>query len=215
MARIPQPRADKGSQRWLQEFVEKKPSGLDSAIGLGSLEWLSPLADDDHAEYRDTAFVERLGVQLTKRPLNTFWPSGGPVWDGLARTALGTCVLVEAKAHIPEMVSSCAAASPASIATIQAAFNETQRAFEVESGHDWCEGNYQYANRLAHAFLLNELNGVPTELVFVYFIGAKDVGGPESRAEWVKAVTDTHDHLGALGQLPRYVHDVFIDLGDD
>lgn len=33
----------------------------------------------------------------------------------------------------------------------------------MPAGHDW----YQYANRLAHAYLLDRLNGIPTRLVFL------------------------------------------------
>lgn len=214
MARIVHPAASRGSQYWLQHFVRTDPHRLDGAIGLGPLQWLSPLELDEYAEYRDADFLKLLGVELTKRPLDAFWPAGGPVWDGLALTQGGTCVLVEAKAHIPEMVSSCAAAAPASIKMIQAALRETQAAFDVDPAHNWCEGHYQYANRLAHAYLMNELNDVPTELVFVYFVGDLDMKGPATRDEWVSAVLAAHESLGALGQLPCYVHDVFVEVGD-
>lgn len=213
MGRIEQQAATRGSQYWLQTLVANSPSRLDSAIGLGALEWLSPLVSDDLSEYRDSAFLARLGLSLGKRSLDAFWPSGGPVWDGLARARDGACVLIEAKAHIPEMISSCSAKSPVSIEMIQSAFAQTQAAFDVDPGHDWCDGHYQYANRLAHAYLLNELNGVPTELVFVYFVGDRDMNGPMSRDEWLLAVREAHAHLGVLGQLPRYVRDVFVDIG--
>jgi len=212
LGRIVQPPATRGSQRWLQELVRDNSSLLDSVVGLGSLEWLSPLAEDDYAEYRDQAFLDRLGVSLDTRPLESFWPAGGPVWDALARTPFGINVLVEAKAHVSEMVSSCAAAAPGSIDMLRAALAETKAAFDVDPEHDWCEGHYQYANRLAHAYLMRELNGIPTELVFIYFIGDSDMGGPASREEWAAALNATHQQLGVFGQLPRYVHDVFLDI---
>ena len=111
MGRIVQKRASRGSQRWLQELVEQRSSVLDDAIGLGPLEWLSPLADDAFSEYRDQAFIDRLGVDLERRSLASFWPHGGPVWDGLARTAGGASVLIEAKAHVHELTSSLCHAS--------------------------------------------------------------------------------------------------------
>jgi hypothetical protein len=213
MGRIVQPQATRGSQRWLQELVAANPQRLDSAIGLGTLEWLSPLPEDEWAEYRDEAFLDRLGVELTRQPLSSFWPTGGPVWDGLARTPWGASVLIEAKAHVTEMASSCQAESSASLATIGAAFEATKAAFDVDPEVDWCTGYYQYANRLAHAYLMNELNGVPTELVFLHFVGDSDVDGPASREEWQKAIITVHDALGVLGQLPRYVRDAFVDVG--
>lgn len=212
MGRLVQPRAAKGSQHWVQEFVRTNSSRLDAAIGLGSLEWLSPTEIDEYAEYRDAAFVERLGVELAQRPLESFWPASGPAWDGLARTSFGTSVLIEAKSHVSEMVSTCEATSDDSREMIRAAFNETKKAFDVDPDIDWFEGHYQYANRLAHAYLLNELNSVPTELVFLYFIGDTEMGGPATREEWRDEVMAVHASLGVIGQLPRYVHDLFVDL---
>ncbi len=212
MSRIAQQKATKGSQKWLQQMVEATPARLDSAVGLGKLEWLSPLASDDWAEYGDAAFLERLGLDLPKRPLDSFWPQGGPVWDGPARPAFGPVALIEAKSHISELKSSCEATDPRSLEMIRAAFDETKRAFDADPDADWLTGHYQYANRLAHAYLLNELNGVPAELVFVYFVGDEEMGGPATRDEWMAAVMATHEALGVLGALPRYVHDVFVDV---
>jgi len=213
LGRIVQKRASRGSQRWLQELVEQRSSVLDDAIGLGPLEWLAPLADDAFSEYRDQAFIDRLGVDLKRCSLASFWPHGGPVWDGLARTAGGASVLVEAKAHVHELTSSCAATSPASITAIRAACEQTQMGLGVQGAPDWCVGFYQYANRLAHAYLLNELNAVPTELVFVYFVGDADMQGPASSHEWRSAISAMHEQLGITGRTPPYVRDVFVDVG--
>ncbi len=213
MGRIVQPRATRGSQRWLQELIATNPARLKGAIGLGPLEWLSPLEDDDWAEYRDQAFLDLLGVELELKPLSDYWPSGGPVWDGLARTASGECVLIEAKAHVREMASTCAAASPVSIARIRAALGECQAYLGGDPARDWCEGFYQYANRLAHAHLMNDLNRVPTHLVFLNFVGDSDMNGPASRAEWENAIDSAHEALGVRGRLPAYVRDAFVWVG--
>lgn len=213
MGRIIQPHATRGSQRWLQELVATSPVRLDDAIGLGRLEWLSPLEDDDWAEYRDQAFLGLLNVELEKRSLSAFWPSGGPVWDGLARTASGECVLIEAKAHVREMASTCAAASPVSIAKIRAALDECKVFLGVDPAYDWCERFYQYANRLAHAYLMNDLNSVPTHLVFLNFVGDSDMNGPASKAEWESAIDLAHEALGVRGKMPAYARDAFVWVG--
>ena len=212
MGRIVRAEATTASQRWLRQLAEANPQRLDSAIGLSTLEWLSPLPEDDWAEYQDEAYLERLGVELEKRPLSTFWPTGGPVWDGLARTPWGASVLVEAKADVTELSSTCPLDSPEGLASVRAAFEETKAAFDVDPSIDWCAGHFEYAARLAHAYLMNELNGVPTELVFVHFVGDPEVAGPESREAWQKEIVAVHDALGVLGQLPRYVHDAFVDV---
>ena len=41
----------------------------------------------------------------------------------------------------------------------------------MRSTCDWSGTFYQYANRLAHLYLLHELNDVDAWLVFVYFVG--------------------------------------------
>lgn len=210
--RKPQPRAHRGSQRWLQAFVADDPATLNAAVGLGPLTWLSPLATDDYAEYRDDAFLERIEIELTVRTLHGFWPTRGPVWDGLALTESGQPVLIEAKAHAAEMASTCAAAAPGSLRAINAAFEETKAALGIDASRDWLTGYYQYANRLAHAYFLNEVNRVPAQLVFAYFVGDDDMRGPASREEWETAIAIGHEALGISGRLPEYVRDAFVTV---
>src|SRR4051812_11808263 len=53
----------------MQWFVNHAPQELDAHIGIGAIDWKSPAADDDYAEYRDAAFLTRLGIVLPHRPL--------------------------------------------------------------------------------------------------------------------------------------------------
>ena len=99
----------RGSRRWLQIAVTRCPDVVDGAISRAiglrqdeTIEWLSPLESEDFIEYRDQSFLERLGINLRHRQLSDFWPVGGPVWDGLARTSTGRSLLIEAKANVPE-----------------------------------------------------------------------------------------------------------------
>lgn len=211
MGRIPQPKAARGSQYWLQELVHREPALVDEAIGLGRLDWVSPLADDQYAEYRDGAFLDRLRISLPVRPLAGFWPNRGPVWDGLATTSSGGVVLVEAKSHTKELLSSCAA-SPDSRRLIATAFDDTKAALRARSDADWCSGYYQYANRLAHAYLLAQVNRLDATLVFLHFVGDADMGGPETINEWREAIESVHEHLGLTKGLPSYVTEAFVTV---
>ena len=98
-----QPEGTKGSQKWLQVLVNRRPELINRPVAerldvdSHRIRWLSPLEDDGYAEYSDGEFVDRLGVALDKRPLRSFWPRHGPVWDGLAKADSGAVVLVEAK----------------------------------------------------------------------------------------------------------------------
>lgn len=77
---------------------------------------------------------------------------------------------------------------------------------------DWSQRFYQYANRLAHVYLFNHLNGVPARLALLYFIGDEDMDGPHSRREWEAALAVVHEALGLRGRLPLYVKEVLINI---
>ena len=216
----PKVKAERGSQKWLQLAVNEKPDVLNRAIRAAAagalasnIEWLSPLAADNYREYRDQNFVDTLGISLEARPLSAFWPARGPVWDALARTESGELILLEAKAHIPEMVSPASKASPGSLVKIELALEETRQALAPRTTVSWSGTFYQYTNRMAHLYLLRLLNKVPAHLVFLYFIGDSDVHGPASREEWHGAIQVSEAYLGlARHKLSSYVHHAFIDV---
>ena len=108
--RIIQPKGERGSLKWLQRAVHEAWNDLNEPIvsalrGATAIEWLSPLESDDFAEYRDNAFLRRLGLDELRPELAKFWPQRGPQWDGLARSENGHVLLVEAKAHVGEFCS--------------------------------------------------------------------------------------------------------------
>ena len=221
MPRIPRERATKGSQKWLQELVNRYPDILEAALrpqlemrADDTIMWLSPLEDDAFAEYQDDSFLGRAFVCLEDRSLDSFWPEGGPVWDGLGRTKRGDILLLEAKSHIPELSSSCRAGAE-SLSLIRNSLAETARFFGASSSANWPDGHYQYANRLAHQYLLRHLNRLPAWLVFVYFTGDSEAEEPESVEDWRSAIDGVHTHLGMTPEKLRpYVVDLFIDVAD-
>src|SRR4051794_23515221 len=104
--RCPQPSDGKGSLRWIQAIVNQYPEVLTAAIGGGPIRWQSPLATDDYAEYRDDLALQKIGAGRAAAELTNFWPVGGPQWDALGHREDGReAVLVEAKAHVPELFS--------------------------------------------------------------------------------------------------------------
>lgn len=227
MAKCPGP-APRGSQRWLQLVVNRCPEVIDGAIrealGLGreeTIEWLSPLESDCFREYRDQAFLDRLGItpQQLCLQLKDFWPKRGPVWDGLAKTSGGRYLLIEAKANIPEFDSSSTGACGKSLQMIEASLKKTRDFLRITSDTDWTKCFYQYANRLAHLYFLRELNKINATLVFVYFVGDTTVPGrkPVSREGWEAAIDLATHHLGVRQNSPWIrdnVADVFIDVND-
>ncbi len=135
MGRIPQQEANKGSQKWIQKLVKEKESLFNSSISRTlefaegeSINWLSPRKSDKYAEYRDRAFLDKLEVRLAKIPLEEFWSTRGPQWDALGKTSLGKVLLVEAKSHISELISSLQAESTESKKKIHRSLEATKQA---------------------------------------------------------------------------------------
>ena len=177
------------------------------------IDWRSPIADDDYAEYYDQAFLDRLGVGELTMPLDEFWPKSGPRWDGLGRTADGKLILVEAKAHIAEAVDYRSKASIDSLRRIEQRLDEAKAAFHSSKDACWHTPFYQMANRLAHLYFLVGINQKDAYLVFVDFANAPDVPQPASREEWQGAVRLAYKCLGLKDStLSRRVTTVIVDL---
>ena len=220
MGRFSQTVGRKGSKKWIQRLINKKTELINSQIrkNLGLLEneeicWLSPLEEDDYAEYRDQAFIDKLGVKLDKVSLEDFWPKGGPQWDALGRSGSSKLFLVEAKSHIQELVSSIQAEDKDSLRKICKSLEETKSFLNSKAEIDWSSRFYQYTNRLAHLYLLRELNQLPAYLVFVYFINDKKMNGPRTVDEWKGAIKLLHSYLGiGRHKLQKFMTEVFIDV---
>jgi len=216
--RYPQGLKPRGSQHWLQILVNECPEVFHNAFDhedLGDIYWKSPVASDDFAEYQNGDFLQLLGIKLTKRPLTSFWPRRGPVWDGPALTSTGDVLLIEAKANIPELNSPPSQASQRSAEHIYASLERSKLSFGSPPGVDWMGSYYQYANRLAHLHLLRAENGISAHLIFPYLVNAVDVSGPSSVEEWKPAINEAHRALKiGNGPLSEYTYDVFVDVRD-
>ncbi len=211
--------ASAGSQRWLQVAINRKPELLLGALRRGgaiagrtSVTWHSPLGADSFQEYRDSAALKRAGIAELRKPLHSFWPARGPVWDAIGITSEGNPLFIEAKAHIPEAVSPATKASPASRRLIEQSLADARQFYAPRARADWSSLFYQYANRLAHQYFLREINDIKSALVFLYFLNADDMLGPASEEEWQGASRLIHAVLGVPKDLTSHgVFDVFLD----
>jgi hypothetical protein len=216
--RIPQKAGGKGSLKWMQVLTASADSPLTARIREelaispdASLQWKSPRADDEHAEYRDGGFLAAVGLSHLAGELTGFWPSRGPQWDGLAVASDGKVILVEAKSHVSELVSSCAAGSD-SRTRIEQSLDKAKRYFRARRDADWTTGFYQYANRLAHLYFLRK-QGVDAHLVFVYFLNDLEMRGPDSIAQWANVLDECYDRLGLKREtgIPG-VHSIYVNV---
>ena len=201
-------RAYKGSQRQIQTYVNEKQDALNSAIAQSlsrynvdahGISWVSPLAQDNYLEYRDSEFLERVGLGHLGTSLSKFWAHGGPRWDALAQIK-GGCLLVEAKSHVSEIESGGCQASIGSRRAIEKALEATRNWLGVSTGGDWTGKFYQCANRYAHLYFLTQIARVPAYLINVYFI--EDPCKPTSRAEWDLGIADVRLELRVSGVVP-------------
>ena len=222
MSIIKQKQAEKGSQKWLQclinnsnsiEIINKEIySQLNLSKGI-EISWLSPLQGNDFSEYSDNDFIERLGIKLQK-PLSDFWPHRGPVWDGLAKTN-DLLFLIEAKAHLRELISTKTGAKEPSLDKIRNALKKTQSFLKAGPCLDWAEFFYQYTNRIAHLYFLREINKIPAYMIFLYFINDTEMNGPTTKEEWEGALKIINMLLGINNhKLKPYLMDIFISTNE-
>ena len=232
------PAANRGSRRWLQVLVNCRPEILGDAIAQhlhelpDDIDWRSPLWEDHYAEYRDQSFLDRLASSMyyrapamAQRDLAEFWPRFGPQWDALAVTDRGQVLLVEAKAHIPEMVTApTQARGESALQRIRESLGTVKTFVNSRAPADWSTSFYQYANRLAHLYWMREINGHDAYLVNLFFLNDREMNGPSSVAEWQAAIRLQEVFLGvrqssqtgyAIDQwVGAYSLDVFVDVND-
>lgn len=208
-------RAHAGSQRQIQTYVNERTQTLNSAVAQSlsqynideqDIHWVSPMKEDTYSEYRDSEFLERVGLAHLAPALRKFWPRNGPCWDALARIE-GGCIFVEAKSHVPEIYGDGCGASGRSKEKIQAALDSTKAWLGVSPKVDWTGRLYQSANRYACIYFLREIAGVQAFLVNIYFID--DPHTRTTKEEWDAAIRSVHQELGLVRETP-YTAAVFL-----
>lgn len=221
MSIVNQPSNGKGSLKNIQLLVNNRSSLINTQLVSAfpklikhNISWMSPLATDNFAEYRDEDFIVRVSLNKAKINLKSFWPNQGPQWDALAKTDKGAIILVEAKANIPEVVSPASGAKAVSSRKLIAkSLQATKDFLGVNNDIDWAGTFYQYTNRLAHLYFLRS-KGVEAYLVNTYFTGDKSVDGPATKEEWMAALIVVNKYLGIGNRhkLKKYCADIFIDV---
>lgn len=216
-------RAQRGSQRQLQDYVNLVPSLLDDAVlsalpmkvqqSSPRIKWVSPLATDQFREFRDEEFLEAIGMGGYSKDLRAFWPKFGPCWDalGLLTTSLSQSVpvpiLVEAKSHVQEVYGNGCQAGEASRALIEKSLHAAKSWCGARPDANWTGPLYQFANRISHLYFMRQRIARPCFLVNLYFID--DPYRPTSDPEWVAALHAIHQELGLTGPIPGLI-EVFL-----
>lgn len=225
MGKHPHAKASKGSEKHIQTLVNAVPELLNKQIAENisqskplNIEWVSPLKPAYH-EYSDADFLNVLGLSAHVAKLKKFWPNGGPNWDALGKAGSGEIFLVEAKAHIDEIVSPATAAKSLSKKRIIASLNLVKKFLGIKDNQPWHGKFYQYANRIAHLYFLRVICRVDAYLIFLNFLNddtRSDVPAiitPKTKDEWVAATRVVENYLSVRGtKLSKYIIHAYVDV---
>lgn len=216
-----------GSECHLLRFMGRHRSLLNAAVldatGGSEVEWLDAPFDGSRTwldgEWKGVDFLPN---DDPARPAwARVWPRRGnpPNWDAVGRMTVEgrrEWLLVEAKANIEEMRSSCKASPQGGRPLIERTLNRTKEALGVAPERDWLNGHYQFCNRIAALHFLME-HGHPARLLFLYFTGDRHGPGrtcPANADEWVGALAAQAAHVGLPEHHPLQdrVHKLMLDV---
>jgi hypothetical protein len=193
--------------RYLGRHREELNRRVIKAAGTGTrIDWLdfgyTGMRKQPDAELKGLDFLPGQKYRKVRSAWRTFWPPGGkPNWDAvgwLHRSRGKDLLLVEAKAHVNELESTCQAKSAASRRRITRALEEAKEFLGAREEAVWTKNFYQYANRLTTLYFLNT-HGVPSRLVLIYFLGdvfRSGMRGPKQAAVWREALRKQDRYLG-------------------
>lgn len=225
MGKHPHAKASKGSEKYIQTLVNTAPELLNEQIAENiprstqlSIEWVSPIKPT-YYEYSDADFLNVLGLSVHVSKLKNFWPNGGPHWDALGKGGSGEIYLVEAKAHIDEIVTPGTAAKSLSKKRIISSLNLVRKFLGIKDNQPWHGKFYQYANRIAHLYFLRVICKVDAYLVFVNFLNddtrseLPSILTPKTKEEWVAAMRVVENYLAIRGtKLSKYIIHTYVDV---
>lgn len=216
-----------GSEWHLLRYLGRHRNLLDKAVrdvtGCGPLVWLDFGFDPNNpwhdAEWKGLYFL--LEDNSLQSSWHDYWPQGRGIhnWDAVARADLGKgteWILVEAKANLEELKSTCQAGKKESVQKITAAFNATKKALGVPADTDWMTPYYQYCNRVAALHFLQS-HGVDGRLLFIYFCGDKGDAKrtcPTDPDGWKGVLDEQAKHVGlpTSHYLDGKIHTLFLPV---
>ena len=220
-----------GSEWHLLQYLGRRRDAFTSTIedltGISSIHWQDSTEILDGSTRAPTV-RELVGLEFldprnpARQEWERQWPQRGSVhnWDAVGQGITHdrqTWILIEAKAHVGELRSSCGARSEASLRQIRNVLEATRRDLHVTVETDWTRPYYQYCNRIALLHFLVK-HGVDAHLILVYFMGDRsDLGSdgrncPANREDWQDALDAQDHHVGVPADDPirARIHRAFL-----
>lgn len=212
--------------RYLGRHRQRLTNEIETKTGLEGIRWLDFGFSQTASRKDGFGDLELTGLDFlpvehaARQHWRSYWPQTGNAqnWDAVGSgTAAGQAewLLLEAKANLEEVNSSCQAKATGGLSLINKRLNETKAEVGADAANDWTRPYYQYANRLATLrFLLSQ--GILARLVFLYFTGDSrtDATCPTSTDEWLRKTADIKRHLGLKGasHMESRIHDIFLPV---
>lgn len=207
-------RGSKGSKFWMQTLVNLDDgNALSKAIqtednSIGDIKWLSPLKDNDYTELKTKQ------IPGLEKADFSFWPDNGPWWDGVGIDANGCILLIEAKGHVAETKTKCAASSETSRTRIKQSMQEAHDVLTFSRNYDeevWLNKYYQLGNRLTFLVKLRE-QGYNVKLVLLNIVD-DPTHITTSFHEWERHYNDVFQIMLGRTKCPSNVVMVNFDVG--
>ncbi len=212
--------------RWMGRHRTLFDQRVSAAVGMpgSALKWMDfgfheryPWPD---SELRGLEFLYH--IPNLKAKWQEFWPTGKGIhnWDAvgwIGEKPHSELLLLQAKAHVAELKSSCGAKNPNSVQKIDRAMDKAKEFLCADPKADWKHGYYQTANRVATLHFLTE-EGIAARLLFVYFLGDNESNSrqcPRTEEEWNPAINAQWEHLGTTSTaLPDRIHKLFLPVAE-
>jgi hypothetical protein len=207
-------RGRKGSKFWMQTLVNlDNGSTLSKAIqsvdnSIDGIKWLSPLKNDSYGELKTKQ------IPGLEKADFSFWPDNGPWWDGVGIDDKGCILLVEAKGHVAETKTKCAASSKISREKICKSMQEVHDGLTNSHNYDeeaWLNKYYQLGNRLTFLVKLRD-QGYNVKLVLLNIVD-DPTHIATSLDAWKKHYNDVFGIMLGTAKYPNNVVMVNLDVG--
>lgn len=207
-------RGSKGSKFWMQTLVNlDNGNALSKAIqtednSIGDIRWLSPLKNDSYGELKTKQ------ISGLEKADFSFWPDIGPWWDGVGIDDKGCILLVEAKGHVAETKTKCAASSETSRTMIKQSMQEAHDSLTNSHNYDedsWLNKYYQLGNRLTFLVKLRE-QGYNVKLVLLNIVDDPTHIATSLEA-WKRHYDEVFQIMIGRAKCPNNVVMVSLDVG--